>query len=101
MSTPRPERAAVLERIEQALRQRLADSPGSEDFTLSGGGVDMAGLQKPGSYEEHVEGLLTRAEQRSREAETLSEEIAAALAAWRDRALQLRQRLAEWPTRAL
>jgi hypothetical protein len=98
MSNPRPERAAVLERIEQALRQRLAAT--TPPPAVAGAATQEAAKQA-GGYRDQVEGSLARAEQRSREAETLIEEVAAAVAAWRERAAQLRQRLAEWPTRAL
>ena len=96
----RPAGAAVLERIEQALRQRLAatdslvtepPNPAAPDPVSTPGGL----------HEEQIEGSVARAEQRSHEAEALVEEVTAALSIWRERAARLRQRLAEWPTRAL
>ena len=99
MSTPRPERAVILGRIERALRERLAEAtplPLVGEYT-----TEEAGKRNAYCHEDHIEGSLARAEQRSREAEALIDEIATALAAWRERALLLRQRLAEWPTRAL
>jgi hypothetical protein len=99
MSNPRPERAVVLERVEQALAQRLAAT--TPPPVVAARTTEEAGWRDAGGCAEQVEGSLARAEQRSREAEALIEEVAAALAAWRERAVQLRQRLAEWPTRAL
>lgn len=95
----RTARAPILDKIEQALRERAErlELMNAED-------VRILAVPPPPTEEarpQQIEDCLARAEQQAQAADTLIEEAATLLTGWRQRAGALRGRLAEWPPRAL
>ena len=101
-ANPGSERAArtpILDKIEQALRDRAErlGPANAEDVLVAAVPPPMIEDARPQPIKE----CLGRAERQAHAAETLIEEAATTLTGWRERAAALRRRLAECPPRAL